>query len=356
MRIHQLCARMEYGDAVSNHVLEIHRTLEEWNYESRVFAETRDEFGKNMAFPDAQYQEFINNRDDILIYHYSIYTPNIRLYKRSKNRKILIYHNITPPEFFEPYDTGVAGLLRLGREAIKDLNICDIAVGDSDFNRKELIDLGFKPERTFVLPIFVNYHRLIEKAEKYAKEKEHEDFRIIFVGRIVPNKKIEDLIRAFYYYKTCVNPLSSLVVVGASWIEKYDEELRWLVDSFRLSEAVQITGRVSEERLASIYASGNLFLSMSEHEGFCVPLVESMAFGIPILAYSSSAVTETLGGAGVIFREKIFPMIGEMIEIIREYPNLREKIVSAEKERLEHFSLESTRAKLKEIIEATTEC
>ncbi len=354
MRIHQLCARMEYGDAVSSHVLEIHKTLETWNYESRVFAGTRDEFGKSVAFPDTQYQEFINNRHDILIYHYSIYTPNIRLYQRSKNRKIFIYHNITPPEFFEPYDTGVAGLLRLGREIIKDLNICEVAAGDSEFNRKELIDSGFMPETTFVLPIFVNYHRLVEKAKGGAWNKAREDFRIIFVGRIVPNKRIEDLIRAFYYYRTCINPQSSLVIVGASWIERYDEELRWLVDSLGLSEAVHLTGRVSEERLASIYASSDLFLSMSEHEGFCVPLVESMAFGIPILAYSSTAVAETLGGAGVMFHEKIFPMIGEMIEIIREYPHLREKIISAEKQRLKHFSLESTRAKLKELIETIT--
>jgi len=342
---------MEYGDAVSNHVLQIHTTLEEWNHESRVFAGTMDEFGKSVAFPDKSYQEYMQNKEDVLIYHYSIYTPNIRLFLSSKNRKILIYHNITPPEFFEAYDTGVAGLLRLGRETIKDLMACDIAVGDSEFNKNELIEFGFEPEKTFVLPIFVNYHRLLEKAGGIGEEQKDGTYRIIFVGRIVPNKKIEDLMKAFYYYKTCVNPRSSLVVVGASWLERYDEELRWLEDILDISDAVHLTGRISDEKLASLYASSDLFLSMSEHEGFCVPLVECMAFGIPILAYSSTAVEETLGGSGILFREKAFPMIGDMIELIRERRDLREKIINAEKERLEFFSREKTKARLKQIIE-----
>ena len=161
MRINQLCARIEFGDAVSNHVLEIDRALSSWGHETAVYANTLDEFGRQVARPDSEYKGRISFRDDVLIYHYSLYCPNYRQYLQTSNKRVLIYHNITPPGFFEGYDKGVAEFCRVGRDMLSGLKGCELALGDSEYNRLELVEAGFEPDRTGVLPIFVNYEKLL---------------------------------------------------------------------------------------------------------------------------------------------------------------------------------------------------
>ncbi|MDD5748221.1 MAG: glycosyltransferase [Actinomycetota bacterium] len=338
MRITQVCARIEFGDAVSNHVIEIDRYLSSLGHETSIFANTLDEFGKSVASDDGNLQP-ITDSNHVLIYHYSIYCENFKKYLESKCKKVLVYHNITPPQFFEPYDAGVASFLKKGRELIPSLRECDLALGDSEFNRRELVEMGFREENTGVLPVFVDYESLtLEKPVSQILREYRDSFNILFVGRRVPNKRLEDVIRAFFYYKKCVNENSRLILVGPQWVEKYDAQLRWLVDSFGLWSDVLMTGKVSRRELASYYRIASVYLSMSEHEGFAVPCVECMAFGIPIVAYLSTAIPFTLGGSGIMFTEKDFPKVGELMEIIRTDDKLREKIVTNERSRLSSFS------------------
>ncbi|MBU1669813.1 MAG: glycosyltransferase family 4 protein [Actinobacteria bacterium] len=346
MRVHQLCARVEFGDAVSNHVIEIDRALGSWGYETDVFASTMDAFGAEVACPDEGYSAHIDSPGDILIYHYSLFCPNYRQYLDSRNRKILVYHNITPPEYFAPYDRGVAEFCRKGRGLLPELKGCDLALGDSEFNRMELVQAGFDPDRTGVLPIFVDYQGLRSLAARGEQAGRGGAFRVLFVGRAVPNKRLEDLIRAFYYYHRCVNADSRLDLVGASWVDRYDAQLRWLVDSLALWDSVDFPGRVGDAELAAYYSSADAFLSMSEHEGFAVPLVESMAFDLPVVAYSSTAIPYTLEGAGLSFRQKDYPMVGELLESLRTDGALREKVLAGQRARLEAFSPDSVRAAL----------
>jgi len=351
VKIHQIAARLEYGDAVSKHVLGIDRALNSWGYETDIFANTTDEFGASVARPDGEYAEHMGAEGDLLIYHYSVYCSNYRQYLETKNRRILIYHNITPPEYFAPYDKGVAEFCRLGRELLPKLTGCDLALGDSEYNRLELVELGFDPEMTGVLPIFVNYDGLLGcERDKGIISLYEGSFKVLFVGRSVPNKRIEDVLRAFLYYDRCIDSSSQLFIVGPSWVDRYDEQLRWLADSFGLMGKVHFTGRVSDAELATYYEASDLFLSMSEHEGFAVPLVESMAFGLPILAYSSTAIPYTLEGAGLTFAEKDPAGVGELMEIVRSDEEVRNALVESERERLAHFSNEAVSETLREAL------
>ncbi len=348
MKVIQLCARIEFGDAISKHVLEIDRAMKSWGFQTEIFANTLDEFGRRVARPDSEYSPLAASQGDLLIYHYSLYCPNYKQYLETKNRRILIYHNITPPEFFAAYDEGVAEFCKLGREMLPNLNVCELALADSEFNRLELVANGFDPERTAVLPIFVDYDSLASKrSDRGPMSGFGGAHKVLFVGRTVPNKRIEDLLRAFYYYNYCINADSQLFLVGPSWVDRYDAQLRWLVDSLGLWANVHFTGRVSEEDLASCYGDADVFLSMSEHEGFAVPLVESMAFDLPIIAYSSTAIPYTLDGAGLTFNEKDFPKVGELVECLRQDKALRGAVVIGQRERLQSFSPDSVRGTLK---------
>lgn len=352
MKVHQLAARIEYGDAVSNHVLSIDRALAAWGYETDIFANTTDEFGASVARPDPLYAEHMGADGDLLIYHYSVYCSNYKQYLETTNRRIFIYHNITPPEYFAPYDKGVAEFCRLGRELLPGLAGCDLALGDSEYNRLELVRMGFDEDRTGVLPIFVDYGGLLEQKQDLRILKAYDGaFKVLFVGRAVPNKRIEDVLRTFFYYNHCIDSSSQLFILGPSWVDRYDEQLRWLADSFGLMGRVHFTGRVSEAELASYYATSDLFLSMSEHEGFAVPLVESMAFDLPVLAYNSTAIPYTLDGAGLTFNDKDPARVGELMEIVRSRESVRSALVESERERLKNFSPEALKETLKQAVD-----
>jgi glycosyltransferase involved in cell wall biosynthesis len=351
MKVIQLCARIEFGDAVSKHVVEIDRAMKSWGFQTEIFANTLDEFGARLARPDEQFSPASTSPADLLIYHHSLFCSNYRQYLDTGSRRILVYHNITPPEFFAAYDEGVAELCRLGRELLGDLNVCDLALADSQFNRLELIASGYDPERADVLPIFVDYEGLAGRRSSRGPLSGFAGaHKVLFVGRTVPNKRIEDILRAFYYYNHCINADSHLFLVGPSWVDRYDAQLRWLLDSLGLLANVHLTGRVSEEDLASCYTDADVFLSMSEHEGFAVPLVECMAFDLPVIAYSSTAIPYTLDGAGLTFNRKDFPMVGEMMESLRLDKALRGAVLKGQRERLRSFSPQQVRRTLKEAL------
>ncbi|MBN1288254.1 MAG: glycosyltransferase [Actinobacteria bacterium] len=356
MNVIQLCARLEFGDAVSNHVLEINRELASRGCSTSIFANTLDEFGSQVARPDTCFPTADFSTGDVLIFHYSLYCENYRKYLEFPGKRVLIYHNITPPEYFAAYDKGVAEFCRLGRELLPQLKECDLALGDSEYNRLELVEMGFEPEKTGVLPIFIDYESMKKKAASSGPVSGYKkSFNVLFVGRAVPNKRIEDLLRAFFCYNRCINSNSNLFLIGPSWVDRYDAQLRWLLDSLGLWQNVHFTGRISDEDLAASYRDADVFLSMSEHEGFAVPLVESMAFDLPLLAYSSTAIPHTLSGAGISFSSKEFKHVAELMELLRTDPGLRNKIIEGQRKRLGYFSKESVAELLKNYLDRVTE-
>ncbi len=352
MRVHQLVPRLDAGDAIGNQAMAIHELLLEWGLDARIFAFDMDDYGSRFASFDSAYREFMGSQEDLLIFHYGLYCDNYRLFIESRNRKVLIYHNVTPPEFYTAFYPEAVRLCTQGREVLPLLADCDLALGVSDFNRRELVAAGFDEARTGVLPI----NPRMEKLDRAAPDKEVARWlgdgktNLLHVGRIVPNKKLEDVIKLFACYHRGVNASSRLVLAGPHPIYVYHAALLSLIEKMGLEDRVVFLGKVSEEGLKACYLHSHYYISMSEHEGFCVPILEAFHFGLPVLAFAAGAVPETMGGAGILFSEKDHPLLAELLDRLQRDNFLAERILSGQTERLEEFGEDRFAAKLREVV------
>jgi glycosyltransferase involved in cell wall biosynthesis len=315
VRFHQVYFGLIPGDAVSNHILEIDARLRAWGFETSIFAQHIAPEMAGYARSDHEYLTYLRAPDDVLVYHYGLYSPNVRYFQSTRGRRILIYHNITPARFFRGWDREQELLCDVGRRTLPSLVDCDLALGDSDFNRRELVEIGIPEEKTGVLPIFLNQARFEAIAVERGllrRLQRTDTVNFLTVGRVVPNKAVDDVLRIFGLYHRVINPRSRLYVVGSRYLPAYDAALEALVADMGLRDAVVFTGRVSDAELKTYYEAADLYLSASHHEGFCVPLLESMYFGVPILARKAGATPETLGDTGVLFSRLGYEEVAEM--------------------------------------------
>lgn len=352
MKIHQLASSLSFGDAITNHTLELDKALNEWGFETHIFSETIDDnILKTKCQIDKNYMNYMQSKDDLLIFHYSVYCENINLYKKSNNLKIFEYHNITPPNYFQGYDDYLSQICKYGREELKYLTECNFCVGDSEYNRLELVKNGFNEKKSDVLPIFLHYndYESVDLNNVLLDHFNDDYVNIIFVGRIAPNKKIEDVIKIFYMYHN-INPKSRLFLIGTKFLKIYNNQLKALIDNLKLQN-VYLTDKVSLSDLKTYYEIADIYLCMSEHEGFAVPLIESMYFGIPIVAYNSTAIPYTMENSGILVNQKKYFEIAELINIIVEDKKLINQIILKQNERLRYFDQENVKRKLKNIIE-----
>jgi glycosyltransferase involved in cell wall biosynthesis len=257
-----------------------------------------------------------------------------------KSRRVLQYHNVTPAAYFAPYDPALFRLATLGRRELATLvGHVELALGDSEYNRRELAELGFAS--TGVFPIAVDTARILRRAERPALEGILDDglVNFLFVGRIAPNKKIEDHIRLAEVYKRYVDAYYRFIFVGRfDVVPRYYSMLRALMAEYRfLNDRFVFTGPISDEELAVYYRHAAVYLSLSEHEGFCVPLVEAMAADVPVLAYSAAAVPDTLGGAGVQFAPKDLEIAAELLGALAFDDDLRAQVLAGQRRRLADF-------------------
>src|SRR5207302_3264121 len=252
------------------------------------------------------YRDLLEASDpqNILIHHFSIGSRASRIAYAVPDRQILVYHNITPPQFFIDVHEQLAEQCFKGR---RELGIyparVDLALGDSEFNRQELESLGFAP--TGVLPVVPDFSHLdLEPNDLVAGQLDDEMTNVVFVGRIIPNKRIEDVIRYFHAYQRSFNPRSRLIFVGSyTGYDKYLAMLHELVADLGTSR-VQFTGHVTDAELTAYYEVADLFLCASAHEGFCVPIMEAFYKQVPVVAYAATAVPATMDGAGVLYTTK----------------------------------------------------
>jgi L-malate glycosyltransferase len=314
-RVHQVLATLGYGDAIGHEVLGIQRALEAAGYESSIFVETADRRLEDLTL---DYREMIGTitPEDVLIHHFSIGSRASRIAYALPGRMALIYHNITPPEYFLGVHHDLVKLCFRGRrELTAYIDRCDLALGDSEYNRQELESLGFPA--TGVLPVVPDFSHLDRGTDpSLAAGFDDEWTNVMFVGRVIPNKKFEDVIRAFHVYRTRHNPRSRLLLVGSySGFETYLTLLTSLVANLGTPD-VHFLGHVSNEQLSALYDVADLFLCASEHEGFCVPIIEAFHKGVPVLAYAATAVPATMDGAGVLYQHKDFAEIASLMEAI----------------------------------------
>ncbi|MEP6720531.1 MAG: glycosyltransferase family 4 protein, partial [Variovorax sp.] len=233
---------------------------------------------------------------DVTIFHFALPSPMTAAFAGLQGARVLQYHNITPAAFFAPYDAGLFRLAALGRRELATLvGQVELALGDSEFNRAELEALGFA--RTGVMPIAVDTARITAAPRRPALEKILGDglINILFVGRIVPNKRIEDHILLAEIYKRYVDSYYRFIFVGRyDGVPRYYARIRAMLAEFRmLPDRFWFTGPVPDADLAAFYRWADLYVSLSEHEGFCVPLVEAMAADVPVLAYAARPTRRT---------------------------------------------------------------
>ena len=301
--VHQVLATLGYGDAIGHEVLGIQRALGSAGFASEIFVETAD---RRLEHLTTDYREMVGSigPDDVLIHHFSIGSRASRTAYALPGRMVLVYHNITPPEYFLGVHKDLVKLCFRGRRELTAYpSRCDLALGDSDYNRAELEALGFR--RSGVLPVVPDFSHL-DVAPDWMTAAAFDDgwTNVMFVGRVIPNKKFEDVIRAFHVYRTRHNPRSRLLLVGSyGGFEKYYAMLQALIARLGTPD-VHFLGHVSNEELTALYDVADLFLCASEHEGFCVPIVESFYKRVPVLAYAATAVPATMDGGGVLYDTK----------------------------------------------------
>lgn len=329
IRIHQVLATLGYGDAIGHEVLGIQRVLRAAGYESEIFVETADYRLEPLT---RDYRELVDcsHCDNLLLHHFSLGSKASRTAFALPDRMALIYHNITPPEYFVGVHRTLARQCFRGRRELRAYaERCDLALGDSEFNRQDLEALGFP--RTAVLPVVPDFSHLDRPANwMIARDFDDDWTNIVFVGRVIANKKIEDLIRFYHAYRTVFNPRSRLLIVGAqSGFERYVASLHQLTSTLGASD-VHLVGHVTDEELVAFYEVADLFLCASEHEGFCVPLVEAFYKQVPVLAYAATAVPATMDGAGVLYDNKDPMYVAALMDAVVSNAALQDAIVEAQ--------------------------
>jgi glycosyltransferase involved in cell wall biosynthesis len=326
IRIHQVLATLGYGDAIGHEVLGIQRVLRAAGYESEIFVETAD-WRLEPLTRDFRELIDVSHPDNLLIHHFSIGSKASRTAFALPDRMALIYHNITPPEYFVGVHRTLARECFHGRRELRSYaDRCDLALGDSEFNRQELEALGFP--RTGVLPVIPELSHLDRTPDWLVAQDFDDDWtNILFVGRVIANKRIENLIRYFHAYHTLINPRSRLLLVGAqSEFKQYLASLLQLTATLNTPH-VHFIGHVSDDELVAFYEVADLFLCASEHEGFCVPLVEAFYKQVPVLAYAATAVPSTMDGAGVLYDETDPVYVAALMDGILSNPDLQDRIV-----------------------------
>ena len=329
IRIHQVLATLGYGDAIGHEVLGIQRVFRAAGYESEIFVETADH---RLESQTRDYRELVDfsHRDNLLLHHFSLGSKASRTAYALPDRMALIYHNITPPEYFVGVHRRLARQTFRGRRELQAYaDRCDLAMGDSEFNRQDLETLGFP--RTAVLPVVPDFSHLdLEPNWLVARDFDDDCTNIVFVGRVIANKKIEDVICWFHAYHTIFNPRSRLLLVGAqTGFERYLASLHELVGRLGISQ-VHFVGHVSDEELVAFYETADLFLCASEHEGFCVPIVEAFYKQVPVLAYAATAVPSTMDGAGVLFENRDPIHVAALMDAIVSNVALQDRIVEGQ--------------------------
>jgi glycosyltransferase involved in cell wall biosynthesis len=337
MEVHQILPGLQSGDAISNHAFALKRLLRSWGYPAEIYAK---DFAGEVARDCKPFNEFNPGPQTLTIYHYSIGSEELTpRFLQAPGKRMVIYHNITPDQCIAPYSEKVALACRRGREGLAALScVADMAVADSTFNCQELVEHGFREPR--VMPILLDFHNFDATPpcprilEKYGTGWAN----FLFVGRLSPNKRQDDVIRVFAHYRHWINRRSRLFLVGNwSGMEAYSDDLHDLVRELGIEDHVVFPGHVRLDELEAYYRLADVFVCMSEHEGFCVPLLEALYHDIPVIAYDAAAVPETLGDASIVVRRKDYAALAELAHLLISDQDLRDHVLRRQGERLADY-------------------
>ncbi|MBA3804397.1 MAG: glycosyltransferase family 4 protein [Acidobacteria bacterium] len=321
-RIAILTRTITTANAVSNDVVGMYEVLKSRGHDVRIYADewTHPELKVRHAM---RIHGFLQDAGDVLIYHYSIgWGLALDLLNELNCRTVIKYHNVTPPQFFDGIDDYHVQMCLEGRQQMKIIarSGCDLYMSDSAFNMQELVAEGASPGSCTVVPPFHHIDRLlsinpaIDILDKYTDGK----INILMVGRVSPNKGHIALLEAFATYYYHYNSNSRLILVGIERevFKAYSQLIREMASLLGVQGAVVFAGEVPDEELKAFYLVSNAFMIASEHEGFCVPLVEAMALKLPIIAYGATAIPGTVGEAGLVWETRDPYLLAQSLDAI----------------------------------------
>lgn len=337
MVVNQWVPAAHRGDAIGDSARRVRHLLRARGHQSDLYALTIDDDLRDDVRP---FHDARATRGDVTIFHFAVPSPMTEAFAALPRGRVLQYHNVTPAHFFAPYDANIFRLAAAGRAEIQRLaGRTDLALGDSEYNRRELEVMGFS--NTGVFPIALDLDKVRKAPPRPALERVLSDglANFLFVGRIVPNKKIEDHIRLAEHYKRYVDVDYRFIFVGKTdGVPRYYSTIRALIAEYQMpADRFVFTGPVPDVDLAAYYRTARVYISLSEHEGFCVPLLEAMSADVPVLAYASTAVPDTLGGAGVQFAPKDLELAAELLGELAYNNRLRAQVVAGQRARLTAF-------------------
>jgi glycosyltransferase involved in cell wall biosynthesis len=349
--IHQFLAGYTGYDAISNEARILQTFFREWGHRSEIYTDVahaprelcHDILPANAAARDLE-------TDDVALLHLSIGSQVNEIFASLSCRKVILYHNVTPSFFFEGLNPDLASALDQGRQQTAQLaGIADVNLADSYFNAGELEEMGYRD--VTVLPLIVNLDTASRSVDSEIRLRYEDDApTVLFVGRCAPNKAIEDAVEAFALYQSAYATDARFVQIGSTAGTETYASLIIAAARELGAENVEILGSRPQPYLNAIYETANLFLSMSEHEGFCVPLLESMHHDIPILAYAAGAVPETLDGSGILVAHKDFAAIAEMMHRLIGDASIREPVLAGQRKRLADYKVRNLGEELREML------
>ncbi|MCU1426474.1 MAG: glycosyl transferase group 1 [Actinomycetia bacterium] len=342
-RVDQLLPRLAGRDAVGAHTLAVQDALRATGIESDVFAAEWDADVAGRVRTFDEYSDYSDADDAWLMYHASVGSHVGGWFAERTVRKLVDYHNVTPHEFFDAWAPEISGLLVSGRHQLEDLApLARAGLADSHFNELDMRTAGFAP--TAVVPIMVDVRRSVGVVDEQLLDglgatKRGADW--VFVGRVAPNKAQHELIKAFALYRHSFDPGARLWVVGGESSALYRAALDRFVTDLDLANAVVLTGSVSDAELGAYYEAADMFVCVSRHEGFCVPVLEAMAHSVPVVALASTAVPETVGDAAALVPENapLHEVAAAVWRVASDAPT-RRALIEAGHRRVEHFSVE----------------
>lgn len=354
MKIAILVAVLGERDAVGTDAREMAAALARRGHDVRLFATA----GAGAEPLDAIDEVVVDPRA-VLIYHFAFgWPPGVDVLRRARCRRVVRYHNVTPPEFFAPWSDEYERSCRAGRDEIATIATlnCDSYLCDSPFNADDFLAAGVSRERIAVLAPFNRLDRLVETpAALPVLDESQSGATWLAVGRLAPNKAHLDLFEAFACYLDRCEAEARLLVVGSedARLERYNAALRERVQALRLESHIRWLRDVDESALKAAYLSADALVSLSRHEGFCVPLAEAMALGVPVIALDAGAQAWTLGGAGLVWDSAEPALISASIERLRADPILRSELRERGFARVaDEFAPQHLARRLAEVIEA----
>lgn len=339
MRVDQLLAAAHHGDATGDAALALASSIEAAGHQAGVYALSIDAQMEERVRPIGEIPD--DGPADTTILHFNVPSPLDEVLGSRSGRRWLVYHNLTPPDLLLPHCPDIARLTAIGRQQLEQLavsGVVDHAVGVSQYNTDDLSRTGFASTATLPLPMALERLRGATNPVLEAALAANPMPTFLTVGRVAPNKRIEDFIKAAAYYLRYVSPEARFLIVGGTrGLETYLDALIDLHGDLELDQRVKFVHHVSLSDLITYYRAATVYVCTSEHEGFCAPLLEAMTLGVPIVARRAAAIPETLGGAGILVESDDPANWAEMLHLVATDPALRSALTGLGDRRVADF-------------------